>query len=51
MASRLDEVVRDLTVLLDVAVPPGLSQIRPRLLRQADQHTDRFVQLFHRPDF
>jgi hypothetical protein len=28
-------------------LPPGLGRIRPRLQRQADHHTERFVRLFN----
>ena len=47
MAEDLDKAVRDIAAFLDVSLPPDLGQIRPRMQRQADQHTDRFVQQFN----
>jgi hypothetical protein len=38
--------VRELAAFLGVALPPGLDLVRPRLRRQADQHTERLVELF-----
>ncbi len=49
MTSGLARVVGDLAAVLEVALPPGLGQIRPRLRRQADHHTGRLVELFNRP--
>jgi LPS sulfotransferase NodH len=42
--------LRDVAHFLDVTVPPELSVVQPRLQRQADQHTERFVRLFNRLD-
>jgi hypothetical protein len=49
MTSGLARVTRDLAAFLEMALPPGLGQIRPRLRRQADHHTERLVELFNRP--
>jgi trehalose 2-sulfotransferase len=47
MAGDLDKAVRDIAAFLDVTLPPDLAPIRPQMQRQADQHTDRFVQQFN----
>jgi LPS sulfotransferase NodH len=41
-----DEAMRDVATFLDIAVPSGLGRVRPRMLRQADHHTEHFVELF-----
>jgi trehalose 2-sulfotransferase len=47
----LNKAVRDVAGFLDVAVPLRLSRVQPRLLRQADDHTERFLQqLIHLDD-
>jgi LPS sulfotransferase NodH len=46
MAEDLDKAVRDVAAFLDVTLPPDLGPIRPQMQRQADRHTDRFVQQF-----
>lgn len=46
LAADLDHVVRDVADFLEVALPPGLERIRPRLQRQADHHTHRLAALF-----
>ncbi len=43
---RLTTAVRDLAEYLGVPLPPGLGPVRPRLRRQADQHTERLVERF-----
>jgi hypothetical protein len=49
MTGGLTRVVRDVAAVLEVALPPGLGQIRPRLRRQAGHHTELLVELFNRP--
>jgi trehalose 2-sulfotransferase len=44
----VDGAARNVAGFLDVPLPPGLEQIRPRLRRQADQHTEHMVRLFNR---
>jgi|SRR5215469_1793533 len=47
MTPRLTTVVRDLAAFLGVALPPpGPGPVRPRLRRQADDHTERLVDRF-----
>jgi trehalose 2-sulfotransferase len=46
----LDKAVRDVAGFLDVAVPLRVSRVQPRLLRQADDHTERFAQQFNHLD-
>ena len=46
MTGNLAVTVRELAVFLGVALPPGLGPVRPRLLRKADRHTERLVELF-----
>jgi LPS sulfotransferase NodH len=46
----VDKAVRDVASFMDIAAPPEPSRFQPRLLRQADDHTERFVQLFSRLD-
>lgn len=41
-----DKAVRDVAHFLDVTLPLRLSRFQPRSQRQADHHTERFVQLF-----
>lgn len=48
LITDLGKAVRDIAAFLDVPLPPDLGSIRPRLRRQADQHTERFVRLFYR---
>ena len=46
MTPRLTTAVRDLAAFLGVPLPRGLAPVRPRLRRQADQHTERLVERF-----
>jgi trehalose 2-sulfotransferase len=46
MTRGLTTAVRDLAAFLGVALPPGLGPVRPRLRRQADDHTERLVDRF-----
>ena len=48
LVQDVDGAARDIAGFLDVPLPPGLEQIRPRLRRQADHHTERLVRLFNR---
>ena len=43
----VDRSARSVAGFLDVPLPPELEQVRPRLRRQADHHTERLVRLFH----
>jgi LPS sulfotransferase NodH len=43
----LDAAVRAIAGFLEVPLPPGLGQIRPRMRRQADHHTERLVRMFN----
>lgn len=43
----VDRAARSVAGFLDVPLPHGLEQVRPRLRRQADHHTERLVRLFH----
>jgi LPS sulfotransferase NodH len=47
LTRNLDKAVRDVAGFFDVTLPPGLGRIHPRLQRQADHHTERFVRLFN----
>jgi LPS sulfotransferase NodH len=49
MTHDLDATVREVAAFLGVALPGGLTPARPRLRRQADQHTERLVDLFTGP--
>ena len=46
MTRRLTTVVRDIAAFLGVPLPQGLGPIHPRMLRQADDHTERLVERF-----
>jgi LPS sulfotransferase NodH len=46
----VDKSVRDVARFLDVAMPATVRNVVPRLLRQADNHTERFVRLFNDSD-
>ncbi len=43
----VDRAARSVAGFLDVPLPPGLEQVRPRLRRQADHHTERLVRLLN----
>jgi trehalose 2-sulfotransferase len=42
----LNHTVRGIAEYLDITLPPGLEPARPRLQRQADDHTERLAALF-----
>jgi LPS sulfotransferase NodH len=46
LARDPERAMQDVAAFLDVAVPSGLERLRPRMLRQADHHTERFAALF-----
>ena len=46
MVKDLDKAVRDIAGFCGITVPAGLGHIRPRMRRQADQHTERLVRLY-----
>jgi LPS sulfotransferase NodH len=46
MTDDLPMTVRELPAFLGVALPPALVPVRPRLRRQAGQHTEHLVDLF-----
>jgi trehalose 2-sulfotransferase len=46
MTRRLTTVVRDVAAFLGVPLPQGLGPLHPRMLRQADHHTERLVERF-----
>ena len=47
LVKDLDKTIGDVACFLDVSMPPELSRAQPRLLRQADHHTERFVRLYN----
>ena len=49
MTHDLAPVVRDVAAHLNVALPPNLGPIMPRLRRQADQDTERLAALYTSP--
>jgi trehalose 2-sulfotransferase len=50
LINDVDERVRDVACFLEVTLPPELGYVRPRLQRQADDHTEHFVQRFNSRD-
>lgn len=44
----VDQAARNVARFLHVPLPPGPGQIRPRMQRQADHHTERLAELFNR---
>jgi len=46
MTRRLTTVVRDISAFLGVPLPQDLGPVHPRMLRQADHHTERLVERF-----
>lgn len=46
LVQDVDGAARSVAGFLDVPLPPGLEQIRLRLRRQADHHTELLVRLF-----